>query len=346
MAAKLWRGKWVADFTIGGARIRRVSPVQSKRGAQSFEAQLRSALSTSTDYSALSPTLADFAVEWLTDRVVVVNKPSDRVRKESILRVHLLPALGGHRLDEITTRDIDAYVADSLELGLKASTINRHLGVLSSLLRCAVEWRQLSAPPKFRWLKTVPTEFDWLRPAEADRLLVSVAHEPKWLAMFTLALRTGLRRGELFALRWCDIDFDRKMVDVHRSLYRRRVTTTKNHRRRSVPLTTDTLDALHHWRPAHGTGPVFPGSDGGYEPGPGRANRMLHRALDAVGIRRIRVHDLRHSFASHLVLRGVPLRVIQRLLGHHSITQTERYAHVADESLTAAIAMLEPTSRI
>ncbi|MCB9554099.1 MAG: tyrosine-type recombinase/integrase, partial [Myxococcales bacterium] len=75
---------------------------------------------------------------------------------------------------------------------------------------------------------------------------------------------------------------------------------------------------------------------------PGQANRMLHRTLETLGLRRLRFHDLRHTFASHLVLRGVPLRQIQMLLGHSTISHTERYAHVCDTSLAAAIATLEP----
>ena len=110
MTAKRWREKWVADFTLDGKRIRRVSPVQTRRGAQAYEAELRAAWSTSTPCSGPIPRLDDFAVRWLTERVVIRNKPSDRVRKESILRVHLLPALGERRLDTITARDLEAWL--------------------------------------------------------------------------------------------------------------------------------------------------------------------------------------------------------------------------------------------
>ena len=343
MTAKRWRGRWVADFTVEGRRIRRVSPVQTKAGAQAYEAELRCVLEQAAPVIGPNPLLADFAVDWLMRRVVTVNKPSERVRKESVLRVHLLPCLGHLRLGEITTRHVEDYCVGRREHGLAASTINTHLNVLSGLLSCAVEWGLIAKKPRIRKLKTPPARFDWLRPDEADRLLAAVAREPKWSAVFTLALRTGMRRGEVFALRWRDVDFERRVVEVRASVFRGVLGSTKGNRARTVPLTADAVEALRRWHGAGGGGDVvFPGRGGAPVKNPGQANRRLNRAFDAVGLRRVRFHDLRHSFASHLVLRGVPLRQIQALLGHSSITHTERYAHVCDTTLAAAVSTLEP----
>lgn len=344
MTAKRWRGKWVADFVIAGKRIRRVSPVQSRRGAQAFETELRADLSPPSGCSGVCPTLEAFAVEWLIERVTVVNKPSERIRKESILRVHLIPAMGHLRLDEITTRLTDEYMASRRESGLHPRTVNGHLNVLTSLLRCAVEWKHLEAIPVVHRLKVPPPTFDWLRPHEAERLLTAVRDEVEWSALFTVALRTGLRRGELFGLSWSHIDPDRQVVDVRVSNYRGIITTTKSYRERTISLTSDAMSALDRWRHVGGDGLIFPGPDGRPTRDPGRANRKLHLVLQGLGIRPLRVHELRHSFASHLVLQGVPLRQIQALLGHRSITTTERYAHIADESLAAAIATIDPSA--
>ncbi|MCB9542210.1 MAG: tyrosine-type recombinase/integrase, partial [Myxococcales bacterium] len=142
-------------------------------------------------------------------------------------------------------------------------------------------------------------------------------------------------------LRWTDIDLTRQAIDVRCTVYRGVLGTPKGNRARTIPLTADAITALRRWQP-HSPGPhVFGGTDGRPLKSPGQANRMLHRTLETLGLRRLRFHDLRHTFASHLVLRGVPLRQIQMLLGHSTISHTERYAHVCDTSLAAAIATLE-----
>ena len=99
-------------------------------------------------------------------------------------------------------------------------------------MRCAVEWGLLTDMPGIHKLKTEPVDFDWLRPAGADRLLLAAAPELPWLAMFTVALQAGLRRGEQLALRWMDADFGREAIDVRKSVYRGRVGNAKGDRRR------------------------------------------------------------------------------------------------------------------
>lgn len=348
MAVKRHRGKWVVEFKFDGKRLRRVSPVQTKRGAQQYEIELRLALSTSTPCSdepgAEVPRLAEFAPEWLTTYAAVNNKASEVIAKESVLRVHLLPFFGNRRLDEIRGRDIERYKADRLKRGLSPKTVNNHLTVLRKLLVTAQEWEMIEHVPRVRRLKAAMPDFDWLRPDESRRFLAAVErYYPQWKALFWTALRTGLRRGELFALEWDAVDLPARRVDVRQSVNRGRLTTPKSGKGRSIPLSrrlTVVLAELRAGQPKR-VRFLFPGADGGLTTHQDHVDRPLKGALKKAGLRSIRFHDLRHSFASQLISAGRSLKEVQELLGHSTLTMTLRYAHLAPERMRQAIDALD-----
>lgn len=353
MAVKKWRGKWVVDLVIGGRRVRRVSPEQTKAGARRYEAELLlvpdesagAGLPEPIPAADTCPTLAEFASEWWVTYVVPNNKPSEQARKEMILRVHLVPFFGNRRLDAISPRRIEAYKGRKLQAGLKASTINTQLAVLQKLLRTAVEWGRMRRRDdvwKLRLLPEPEREFDWLQPHEAGKLLRSAkAMSPKWHAFFFVALRTGMRKGEIQGLHWREVDFDRRRITVRYTNWRGRLGSPKSGKTRVVPMTGDLATALKAWRTRSQGKLVFPGREGGLSRCHASPSRALRRALKRAGLRRMRFHDLRHTFASHLVLERCSLREVQLLMGHHSITMTERYAHVADDHLAKAIDVLD-----
>ena len=147
-----------------------------------------------------------------------------------------------------------------------------------------------------------------------------------------LAVNTGLRRGELFSLTWVDVDLGRAILTI-------RGHTAKSGTTRHVPLNAEALDVLRRWKAQTGAqgNLVFPAEDGE------RLNNVRKSwagVLKAAGIRDFRFHDLRHHFASRLVMAGVDLYVVKELLGHSSIQMTERYSHLAPEHKAAAVARL------
>ena len=325
--------------------------MQTKRGATAYELELRLELSTPSPGAEPAqdvPTLAEFAEEWMTTDVAVHNKPSDQARKRCTLRNHVAPFFGKQRLDQITTRQIDAFKAKQVGKGLKVTTINQHLKLLRRVLRFAHSWGVLTDVPAVRMFPTPSADaFDWLRPAEAGRLLdVAEAMNQRWFTVFLLALRTGMRKGEIFALHWSAVDFDRRRVTVEFSTWRGQLSTPKTGKTRVIPMSADLVDALRAWRLKSSGELVFPDRDGrSVLRDPMSANRALHRALTRAGLRHVRFHDLRHTFASHLLLRGMSLKIVQVLLGHSSVTMTEKYAHVADEQLVTAVEALDGLGR-
>lgn len=342
------RGRWSADFWYQHPdgrrmRIRRTSPVQTKRGTEDYERQLRNELlegrfgQPEEEPPAPVPTFAVFSEEFMTVYASTRNKESEVRSKESILKIHLRPAFGDLRLDEIDRRRIDGFVAAQLGGGLSPKSVNNQLAVLSKTLRVAEEWGVIDAAPRVRQLKTTTPEYDFLTFDEAARLVDAV--EPSFVTMVLVALKTGLRQGELLELKWNDADLVAKKLRVSRRVYKGVVGTPKGGKSRIVPLTQSVVEALKAHR--HLKGPhVFCGNDG-QRLTANMCRRPLRRACQNAGLRQVGWHVLRHTFASHLAMRGVPMKVIQEYLGHAAIQTTMRYAHLSRSILDDAIQVLD-----
>lgn len=343
------RGKWHVDFALpNGRRIRRVAEKQTRRGAEAEEAQLRAELLASLSSTSKKSDereevrFTDFSVEWLKTYAVTNNKYSTVVSKEQILRCHLIPAFGQLRLSDINLQRIERYKATKLsgQRTLSPKTVNNHLTVLRCCLATAEEWGFLETVPKIKWLRPPPPRFDFLTFEEADQLLAKV--EDEWHPMILTAMRTGLRQGELCALRWEDVDLEEKMVHVRRSVWKGHISTPKNNRFRSVPLTNEVVAALDQHR--HQRSELVFCGQGGSMFTYTAIRSPIWRACKRAGLRKVQWHILRHSFASHLVMRGVPLMAVQELLGHATLTMTLRYAHLAPSAHREAIAVLEEST--
>ena len=204
--------------------------------------------------------------------------------------------------------------------------------------RLRAEWGELSRAPRVKQLRVAHGDFQFLTFEETPRFLKAAA--PEWKAFVTIALKTGLRVGELLALRWEDLDLVVGRLVVRRTLWRDQEGTPKGGRTREVPLSDEAIAVLKAHR--HLKGPyVFCEADG---------TRLTHsRVKDVVpwacskaGLaKRLTTHDLRHTFASHLVMRGVALKAVQELLGHATIDMTMRYAHLSPDVKRDAVRLLD-----
>lgn len=178
---------------------------------------------------------------------------------------------------------------------------------------------------------------DFLSLGEVDRLIS--AADDEWRAMITVAATTGLRRGELRALRWRDVDLAVLCLLVEHAAWRDHVNSPKSGPARLIPLCERARAALASH--PHRSEFVLPGPSGGML----AANAMkwpLRRATERAGLRPIGWHALRHSFASNLVvMRRAPLKAVQELLGHATIEMTLRYAHLSPELSREVVCLLD-----
>ena len=269
-------------------------------------------------------------------------------------------------LRSVTGHDIDRFKTKRLKAGIKPATVNRDLDRIRSVFSRAVEWEFLTDHP-LKAVKRAKGEDNsrarYLKPAEEKRLREaldarevsrrasrdrhnawhtergSVGH-PQWhkdaftdhlMPLVLVAMNTGLRRGELFGLSWEDVNLPGKLVTVTAG-------NAKSRKARHVPLNHEAVDVLKRWKKhSGGEGLVFPGIGGGRLT---NVNKSWEGLVTDAKLTDFRFHDLRHDFASKLVMAGVDLNTVRELLGHADIAMTLRYSHLAPDKLADAVSKL------
>lgn len=331
--------------------------------------------------------LGDYLTYWLAAVAPARLKPATLNSYEGLTRLYIKPALGKKRLNRLSPTDIRRFLADFKGGCLcclrgadaarpaeeqvccakgrccrrqpSARTVQYVHAVLRSALQQAVR-EELLARNVARIVETPTVARQEVRPLDRTeaRLLLRAARPHRLYALWLLLVSTGLRRGEVLALTWADIDLDGRQLRVRRNVQRIRRelifgTPKTNRSVRKIALPERCVSALR----AHQTLQREERSDAGskWDPLPHQPNglvfttttgrptdpRSLNRMLTALcrnaKVRRVRVHDLRHTCASLLLAQGVDARTIMETLGHSTITMTlDTYAHVMETTLTAA----------
>ena len=236
--------------------------------------------------------------------------------------------MGSVPLDQIKLEDVERARIKRKKKGNLASTINRACNDLKAMINKAVDLEIIEKNPiaKLKRLKTDSNAMvRYLSLDEEKRLLDHLygGEVDDYLAHMTLvALNTGLRRGEILSLKQCDVDLDKRMLTVQGS-------GAKSGQTRHVPLNLLAWCVLYDRKDNE---PVF---------GQREFKRSWKTLLTNSKIDDFRFHDTRHSFASKLVMKGVPLNTTRELLGHADLTMTLRYAHLAPDNLKAAVELIE-----
>ena len=305
----------------------------------------------------------DYATEWLRTSAAVRCKPSTAEEYERVYVLHLQPMFGAKQLPDITREHVKRLLADKLASGLSRSRVKVILNLLSAILNSAVEDGYLPANPGMRLGRTIraknglpETEIHPLTKEELALFLATVReHFSSTYPLFLLLARTGLRIGEALALKWSDIDFHGSFIDVKRSWRRKRLSTPKNGKSRRVDMSRqlkETLEALlvarkeEAWRRNWEQLPewVFCNADGQMLIEVTVRTYAFHPALTRSGLRRIRIHDLRHTYASLLIQQGESLAYVKDQMGHHSIKITvDTYGHLIPGSNRQAVDRLDDT---
>lgn len=314
----------------------------TKRGA---EAWLRGTLDearrgTLPGMVRTGATFADAAAEYLRyveeDRA---RKPSTVRDYRSVLDAHLLPAFGDQRLEDITPASIDRWRGSLV--GLSNRTKNKLLVILHGVFRRARAVYGLPINPVAMVEKHPQArsgDIEVYSPEEV-MALVRVAGSEQDAAIYLTAAFTGLRLGELLALRWRDVDFAGQVIRVRASFAGGQLTTPKSGKVRSVPMAPRVAQALAQL--SHGRGAdddeelVFANELGGHVDGRALRRRYL-TALKRAGLRPLRFHDLRHTFGTRMIAKA-DIRRVQEWMGHADVQTTMKYLHYVPRANDAAL---------
>jgi integrase len=344
-------GGWEVDIRVvmpDGAecRERRKAPVSAKSDALRWgRARERALIAQPPRPQKEAVTLEEFAPRFL-DGYARANrqKPSGVESKESILRVHLIPLLGTKKLDSIQNEDVQQL--KSLLRNRAPKTVNNVLTVLNTLLKVAVEWGVIDGMPcTIRLVRTQQFEAQFHDFCDYTRLIEGAEDvDPESHLIVLLGGDAGLRCGEMMALEWTDVDLGRRQLHIQRSEWRGSVTAPKGGRKRVVPLTTRLTEALRSYR--HLRGPRVLCRAGGQSLTQKMMQNQVRRAARLANLANGGVHILRHTFCSHLAMRGAPARAIQELAGHKDLSTSQRYMHLSPAAIEEAIRLLERPSPV
>ena len=348
--------RWMIDIQPpNGKRIREVCPVQTKRAAERYEQKRRIELFDSTlvlgppqaaqpvpppvEPEKEVPTFAAFAKVFMATYAKANNKPSEQASKQSILDNYLLPRFRTRRLDSFKVLDIDQLKAEMLDEEYNRKTINNAMAVWAKLLHYAQDQELIAKTPRFKFLKIREEKFDFFDFDELERLVAAAKDEPERRAMILLGAEAGLRMGEMLALTQDCIDYRSGNLTIWENDWHGQVGSTKGGDRRTVPMTPRlraALSAIRHLR----ADLVLCSQDGKRW-----TKHIVRAALRTIckraGLRIVGAHVLRHTFCSHLAMRGAAPKAIQELAGHKSLKVTLRYMHLTETALRETMRLLE-----
>jgi integrase len=288
-------------------------------------------------------TFRTLAGEWGTS-VLPMYKHSTQKHRRFMLRRHLLPRFGDSELSAITRQEIQAYVALLTQQGYAPRSIDHVHDVLSAVLRTAVKWGHLRENPArgvdLPKLKCVRPKWALTRP-QAVALLDALPVQPR--TMVGLAILSGLRRGELFALRWRDIDEPARLLTVREAVYDGVFSTPKTEAgARQIPLSSASLALIEEWRSrverCEPDRLVFATSLGTSIAPNNVLRRHVFPACTRLGLPRATWLTFRRTYSSWSHDRGVPGKVVAQLMGHANVDTTLNvYTQVLDGSMRQAV---------
>lgn len=292
-------------------------------------------------------TIKEYIVSWLEERKIKLKRGT-YPKWKNFIEAHVIPDLGSYQLQKFRREHAQVWISGLIKKGLAASSIHIYHRILKAALKDAVKRKIISENPCEDTIlpRVEEKEMRFFDPKQTRHLLASIEGHP-YEALIALAVTTGMRRGELQALRWEDIHLEEGILNVRRTVvyvpregYYENEPKTRGSRR-IIPLTPEMIQILHRAfaQSEEKTGLVFRGRGGGHFSSKG-IGYAWDRILEGAELPKIRFHDLRHTAATLLLRAGASLKSVQKILGHANIATTMKYIHLLPEMLEEDIKRL------
>jgi len=371
------RGKWVVDYRDASGKRYRETIAGNRDDAKQ---KLSEVLKDEGQVTETKKTFKDYGEEWLNTYARTHLKESTFREYEAVFNNHLVPAFGSLAFTKIKRAAVKKLIAEKIRAKKSRSTVRNIIAPLREMFNHAIDDGVASFNPatrvgRFNKRKGGGTKIDPLTKDEVATFLKTAREKMEaYYPLFLCAARSGLREGELIGLRPYDLDFNGRFINVERNISRGKVTTPKNGKTRRVDMSlqlTNTLDALvaagkaeavrtEMEKPADERREpdeviagvmedwlfVDPNTRRQLDPNNMR-KRVFYRCLDLAELRRVRFHDLRHTFASLLIQQGESLAYVKDQLGHHSIQITvDTYGHLVPGGNRQAVDQLDDVEEV
>ena len=294
------------------------------------------------------PTFKEYADSWIKTTVPANCRESTVRDYKDMLRIHILPVFEKLEISGVNRKKIKDFLNSKTNGGYSNSTVSHLKDVISGVLNEAVDAEIISANPAYKLRMKITKKkdpqkaIDPLTQRELKKLLDTVQIDNAlslWYPMFLTLARTGLRIGETTALKWGDIDFNSRFIHVQRGVSRGKIEPPKNGKTRKVDMSAQLAEVLKTYQIeckkkglALGLGDVpeyiFTNEKGGLVDKDNWRRRVFNKALEKAELRRIRIHDLRHTYATLRISKGDNIQDVSNQLGHHSVKLTlDVYSH-------------------
>ncbi|NNM98716.1 MAG: tyrosine-type recombinase/integrase [Candidatus Eremiobacteraeota bacterium] len=356
-----WRVVIDVDRETNGSRGRRsLGAFKTRKDAARAEREALTARDRGIDLAPMTVTIRELADRYLSDREALGRGEKTIEEYRRIIALYIVPHLGEKIVAKLRPAHVSEWIANLSRSGgrdsraLAPKTVRHAFALLNGTMRWAVRMQlagrnvcEAVTPPT-----ASPSEAKALTSDEVRRLL-AVAREGRWSSFATLALTLGARRGELCGLSWSDVDLDAGTVTIRRSLSQTKgrvvLKGTKSGKSRTLPLSRHAIDALRRQRAAQAAdrlkaGGLY-GDDGavfadelGQRVTPKSATNAFARMAEKAKISTTRLHDLRHTAATTLLVNGVDVRTTAGVLGHSTPNVTlSTYAHLVANAQRSAV---------